>query len=164
MDWPKPTRPGLQPMVPPTLWCPILVCIWAVSQGKSLLECDTPPSCSEQTLIPSFCLDNAMLVLVEHLLVTWQWSKQVRCLISFHALGIGSFSQTFIKCLLCARYCSIAGNIAGNKTGLTEVGGSCVGVWGPALQAENSLCKGPGAGLCLMCWRNCQEACVAGAE
>lgn len=32
------------------------------------------------------------------------------------------------------------------------------------LSRRNSLCKGPGAGLCLACWRNSEEACVAEAD
>lgn len=37
-------------------------------------------------------------------------------------------------------------------------------IWRKDIQAENSLCKGPGAGRCLACWRNMEEARTAAAE
>ena len=39
-------------------------------------------------------------------------------------------------------------------------------VWGeePSRQRAQHMCKSPGAGLCLTCWRNSEEAHVAGAE
>ena len=40
-----------------------------------------------------------------------------------------------------------------------------VETWGKSLLGRgNSTCKGPGAGLCLVCWKNSEEAHVAGAE
>ena len=66
-------------------WCPVWVCIYALSQGKSFLENDTSPPCPRQTLLLSFSLDNAKLISVEHLLRTRLWDQQVTCMTSFHA-------------------------------------------------------------------------------
>lgn len=42
---------------------------------------------------------------------------------------------------------------------------SCSDIWRNSIPGRgHSLCKGPGAGLCLVHWRNTEEACVAGAE
>lgn len=41
---------------------------------------------------------------------------------------------------------------------------SCADIWRKGIQAKNSLCKVPGAGWCLACWRNGEEAHTAAAE